>query len=81
MKSNAKSSITLPPNELKLVEGLRKKLKLKSKVEVIRQGLYLLKARSDRASLRAAYAHAARQTKEVTIAELLELDHLSDEGL
>ena len=43
MKSNTKSSITLPAKELALVDQLRKQLKLKTKVEVIRRGLLLLK--------------------------------------
>jgi hypothetical protein len=39
MKSNTKSSITLPAKELKLVLALQTKLKAKSKVEVVRRSL------------------------------------------
>jgi hypothetical protein len=42
MRSNTKSSITLPPEELRLVSTLQVKLKAKSKVEVVRRGLRLL---------------------------------------
>jgi len=39
MKSNTKSSITLPAEELALVEDLRLTLKVRTKVEVVRRGL------------------------------------------
>ncbi|HBQ21901.1 MAG: hypothetical protein A3D19_01110 [Deltaproteobacteria bacterium RIFCSPHIGHO2_02_FULL_38_15] len=82
MKNNTKkSSITLPPHELNLVKGLIKPLHAKSKVEVIRRGLYLLKESIDRDHLRKAYAQASRTTREQTISELKNLDHLSGEGL
>lgn len=58
MKSNTKSSITLPPSELALVNDLMKKLKAKSKVDVIRQGLQLLKQNTDRAELAELYRRA-----------------------
>ena len=38
MKRNGKSSITLPPAELRLVLELQTRLKAKSKVEVVRRG-------------------------------------------
>lgn len=81
MKSNTKSSITLPPAELALVEGLRKRLRAKSKVEVVRRGLYLLRDSVERDALRARYAEASEQVRESTLAELEELDGLSSEGL
>lgn len=81
MKHNTKSSITLPPKELKLVEGLVKSLGAKSKVEVIRRGLYLLKNQSDREALKAAYAEASRKTAKSLQQDIEELDHLSDEGV
>jgi Arc/MetJ-type ribon-helix-helix transcriptional regulator len=60
MKSNAKSSITLPPDELKLVVSLQARLKAKSKVEVVRRGLRLLQetngARENAASVSARVA-------------------------
>lgn len=58
MKSNTKSSITLPPSELAMVNELMKKLKAKSKVDVIRQGLQLLKQTTDRAELAELYRQA-----------------------
>jgi hypothetical protein len=81
MKHNTKSSITLPPVELALVEGLRKRLHAKTKVEVVRRGLYLLRDSVDRAALRAQYAEAARRVRKSTAAEVAELDALSFEGL
>lgn len=81
MKNNTKSSITLPPNELKLVEGLRKKLKAKSKVEVIRRGLYLLKESIDRKSLAEAYAQASKTMRSSILKEIEELDSLTGDGL
>ena len=81
MKANAKSSITLPADELRLVEDLMHRLHARTKVEVVRRGLFLLKETIDRAALRDAYARAARAVRASTIAELAELDHLSSEGL
>lgn len=81
MKPNTKSSVTLPADELKLVNSLRKKLGAKSKVEVIRQGLRLLSERTDREALRKAYAQAAEQVRPSTLEEVRELDGLSGEGL
>ena len=62
MKSNAKSSITLPPDEVKLVKDLKKKLKAKSNVEVVRRGLKLLKEQTDRDLLRKAYESASHRS-------------------
>jgi hypothetical protein len=81
MKANTKSSITLPPEELKLVIALQAALKAKSKVEVVRRGLRLLKETTDRASLRDAYRRASQATRASLGLELAELDHLASEGL
>jgi hypothetical protein len=81
MKSNTKSSITLPPAEVLLVNGLMKRLGARSKVEVVRRGLNLLKETTDRAALRNAYAQAARAVRTSTVAEIAELDSLAAEGL
>ena len=81
MKSNAKSSITLPPAEVKLVKDLKKKLKAKSNVEVVRRGLNLLKEQTDRGLLRKAYESASQQVADALRDELDELDHLASEGL
>ena len=81
MKSNTKSSITLPPEELKLVVSLQAKLKAKSKVEVVRRGLRLLQEVTDRESLRAAYRRASLATRAALSEELTQLDHLASEGL
>lgn len=81
MKKNTKSSVTLPPKELELVEELAKTLGAKSKVEVIRRGLYLLKSQTDRNALKAAYAEASRKTRKTLMSDLEELDHLSGEGI
>lgn len=81
MKANAKSSITLPPAELRLVEELRKRLRAKSKVEVVRRGLTLLEESIHREALRRAYEDAARRVRGGTENELEDLDHLAGEGV
>jgi len=81
MKSNTKSSITLPAKELELVVALQAKLKIKTKVEVVRRGLRLLKEVTDRESLREAYRNASRATRASLEEELQELDLLVAEGL
>ena len=81
MKSNTKSSITLPPNELKLVLDLQAQLKAKSKVEVVRRGLRLLKEVTDREALRRGYKQASLATRASTREEIGELDPLTAEGL
>jgi hypothetical protein len=81
MKSNTKSSITLPPAELALVEDLQARLGAKSKVEVVRRGLRLLKETTDRESLRASYRAASQATRGMLTAEMDELDLLVADGL
>lgn len=81
MKSNTKSSITLPPSELCLVNDLMKTLKAKSKVEVIRRGLTLLKEATERKSLRESFEKASIATRGTIETELGELDSVSDEGI
>ena len=82
MKSNTKSSITLPADELDLVKKLRARLRLKSNVEVVRSGLRLLKERTDREELRNAYRQASRATQRTNGPETEALDDaLAAEGL
>jgi len=81
MKYNTKSSITLPKEELKLVEQLKAKLKAKSKVDIVRRGLKLLKEQTDRDSLKEAYKKASSITKKSLEKEMKELEHLTEEGL
>ena len=81
MKSNTKSSITLPAEELRLVTTLQAKLKAKSKVEVVRRGLRLLAEQTERKSLRESYRRASNATRETLAEELEELDGLVSEGL
>ena len=81
MSSHTKSSITLPPEELRLVVDLQAKLKAKSKVEVVRRGLRLLRDVTEREALREAYRRASKATRASLASELEELDHLSAEGL
>jgi Arc/MetJ-type ribon-helix-helix transcriptional regulator len=81
MKSNAKSSITLPAGEVRLVKALKARLRLKSNVEVVRRGLRLLDDATERAALKAAYRRASTAVRASTRAELEELDHLAGEGL
>ena len=60
---------------------LQKKLKAKSKVEVVRRGLKLLKEATDRDRLREAFRQASNATRASLAAELDELDELTSEGL
>jgi hypothetical protein len=81
MKANTKSSITLPPDELKLVLSLQTRLKARTKVEVVRRGLRLLQEVTDRASLREGYRRASKATRASLSSELKELDPLVAEAL
>lgn len=81
MKTNTKSSVTLPSETFALVKRLRRQLGAKSNVEVVRQGLYLLEERADREALRSAYRQASAVLRSATEQELEELDHLAAEGL
>jgi hypothetical protein len=81
MKSNVKSSITLPAEELRLVVALQARLGAKSKVEVVRRGLRLLNEVTDRARLRDAYRRASKVTRASTLQEIEALDSLAGEGL
>jgi len=81
MKSNAKSSITLPAGEVLVVEKLRRKLGARTKVEVVRRALRLLEETTDRRELQRAYKEASLRTRGSTLQEVAELDHLSGEGL
>jgi hypothetical protein len=81
MKSNTKSSITLPPEELKLVVSLQVRLKAKSKVEVVRRGLRLLQETTERERMRKAYRRGALATRESLTEDLKELESLAGDGL
>ena len=81
MKSHTKSSITLPPAEFKLVTALQRQLGAKSKVEVVRRGLRLLRETTERNRLREAYSQASAAVRESTLAELAELEGLTSDGL
>ena len=81
MRSNTKSSITLPAEELELVLSLQTKLKVRTKVEVVRRVLRLLAETTDRERLREAYRQASLCTRGSLARELKELDALTSEGL
>lgn len=81
MKSNTKSSITLPPAELRMVLTLRARLKAKSNVEVVRRGLRLLRDATEREALREGYRRASLATRASSSRDLRELDALAAEGL
>jgi hypothetical protein len=81
MKSNARSSITLPPDEVELVERLRRRVGAKTNVAVVRRALHLLAEVTDREQLRRSYLEASRATRRGLEDELGELDHLASEGL
>ena len=81
MKSNTKSSITLPPEEFQLVLELKAATHAKSNVEVVRRGLRLLQEVTNRESLREAYRRDSAAVRESLEQEMGELDGLVAEGL
>lgn len=81
MKSNTKSSITLPARDLRLVRSLKTRLHLRSNVDVVRKGLRLLEEVTDRRALKEAYRKASEATCASTREALDALDHLAGEGL
>jgi len=83
MKKNTikKSSITLPPDELAIVEHLLKKLNAKSKVDVIRRALYLLKEVTETKLVQEQFAAASLMVREANAPDMKELDLLSGEGI
>ena len=81
MKKNTKSSITLPAEELKLVVSLQATLGARSKVDLVRRGLRLLREQTERDALRDGYRRASLATRGSLAAELEELDGLTPEGL
>jgi len=81
MKSNTKSSITLPPDELRMVQALKRRLKLRTNVEVVRRGLRLLADTTERQALKESYRKASMATRAATAEDIEAFDHLSAEGL
>lgn len=71
----------MPPEELKLVVALQRRLKAKSKVEVVRRGLRLLRDATDRAALREGYRAASLATRHSVAEELRDLNALTADGL
>lgn len=78
---NVKSSITLPPAELAMVEDLMKRLKAPSKVDVIRQGLKLLQAKTKRELLAAEFKRASEINRPDTLQALKDWEPVVAEGL
>lgn len=83
MKSTIKlkSSITLPQEEVAIVNYLKKKLNKKSNVEIVRTGLNLLKKQVDEDIIREKLQEASLLVREVNKKDMEELDSLSFEGL
>lgn len=80
MKSNTKSSITLPAAELKLVRALKARLRLSTNVEVVRRGLRLLAETTERNALKDAYRTASRAARKAND-DVAALDALAGEGI
>lgn len=81
MKVNARSTITLPRDELALIERLKRRVGAKTNIAVVRNALHLLEQITDREQLRTAYREASRAIRSGLDEELRELDHLAAEGL
>lgn len=81
MKLATKSSITLPPEEHDAVLRLRQRTGAASNVEIVRRALRLLEAQTERDLLRQAYADASLRVRDLTLAELADLDGVAGDGL
>ena len=81
MKNNTKSSITLPANEVIVVDMLMKRLKLSSRVSVIRKALEILKEESERTALKEEFRKASTLVQGRNAQDMIALDALSSEGL
>ena len=81
MRSNTKSSITLPIAELRLVRTLKARLRLTTNVEVVRRGLRLLAETTERKTLKDAYREASNAARRGSRREMAALDALADEGI
>ena len=81
MTNNTKSSITLPHAEVVVVDLLKKRLKLKSRVSVIRKALAQLKENSEREALREQFRKASRNVTSRNTQEMRDLDLLSSDAL
>ena len=64
-----------------MVEQLRKRLRARTKVEVVRRALRLLQETTDRAALRRSFQEASLAVRDATDKEIAELDALTSEGL
>ena len=79
--ARTKSSITLPAREVRIVEHLQKRLRVRTKVEVMRRAIRLLHRTTDRAALRRAFQDASASCHKLTLREIAELDSLTSEGI
>ena len=76
-----KSSITLPPAELAIVEELMTRLKAPSKVDVFRRALRLLHAKTKREPLAAEFKRASEINRPDTLEALKDWEHVAAESL
>lgn len=76
-----KSSFTLPPDEVKRVNRLKKRMGLKSNTAVVRKALSDLESKIDQDWLRKEYERASRLVRDSNQNEMKEWDLLCDEGL
>lgn len=81
MKVNARTSITLPAEDVALIERLKRRIGAKTNIAVVRRALCLLETTTDRDQLRRAYRDASRATRASLAEDLADLDHLAAEGL
>jgi hypothetical protein len=81
MTTATKSSITLPPDELRLVLRLRRDLKAPSNVDVVRRALALLAADHERQVQVRDLKLASLAVRKVLAAEVRDLDALASNGL
>lgn len=73
--------MTLPVEEVRRIERLQKRFRIRTKVEVVRRGLRLLEESSERDLLRELYKSASQAVRDSSQEAIDTMDHLASEGL
>ncbi|MBI2346437.1 MAG: hypothetical protein HYV03_06070 [Deltaproteobacteria bacterium] len=83
MKKSAavKSSFSLPPQEVSLVNRLKKRLHVHTNTAVVRLALLDLQKKVEREELRKQFLEASQIVRTANRQEMVSLDRLAGEGL
>ena len=76
MKVSARSSITLPAEDVALIERLKRRVGAKTNIAVVRRALRLLDSTTERDELRWAYRDALNATRGSLADEMADLDEV-----